>query len=201
MNFASASRLGGLLSRDYSREFFRLLANYTNISASEAASRLDLHIKTAQDFLETLYEEGLVSKEEAYEKKRPYFRYGLKAEKLSIEVYFSDFSMKEKSRKVLEIRIREKKNSGVIFKSARSGDRISALHYFIGKGRKRKDKKIYLTERQGRFLYSLPFPTEEPLRVAEIMKKADIDEEGVPEIADMTEFLLNKGIIEERGRS
>ena len=56
MDFAAARRLGACLSRDYADEFFRLLVNYRDISASEAASRLGLHIRTAQDFLEALAE-------------------------------------------------------------------------------------------------------------------------------------------------
>ena len=48
MNFDTARRLGACLSRDYAGDLFRLLVNYRDISASEAASRLNLHIRTAQ---------------------------------------------------------------------------------------------------------------------------------------------------------
>ena len=72
MDFQKISRFGALLSKDYAGDFFRLLVTYQDISASEAASRLNLHIKTAQDFLDGLEEQDVVSKEEVYEKKRPY---------------------------------------------------------------------------------------------------------------------------------
>ncbi len=54
MDFGAARKLGACLSRDYAEGMFRLLVNYQDISASEAASRLGLHIRTAQDFLDTL---------------------------------------------------------------------------------------------------------------------------------------------------
>ena len=50
MDFKKAALLGTYISKDYAEDVFKLLVNYKSISASEAASRLNLHIKTAQDF-------------------------------------------------------------------------------------------------------------------------------------------------------
>ena len=47
MDFQTAALLGASLSKDYAEDFFKLLVNYQDISASEAASRLSLHIRTA----------------------------------------------------------------------------------------------------------------------------------------------------------
>ena len=77
MDFRNAAKLGTYLSKDYAEDFFGLLVNYQDISASEAVSRLGLHIRTAQDFLEAMASLGILEKEEVYEKKRPYFRYSL----------------------------------------------------------------------------------------------------------------------------
>ena len=54
MDFKQAAILGSFISKDYAEDIFELLVNYQAISASEAAARLNLHIKTAQDFLEAL---------------------------------------------------------------------------------------------------------------------------------------------------
>jgi len=51
MDYHIAAKLGASLSKEYAEDFFKLLVNYQDISASEAASRLNLHIRTAQDFL------------------------------------------------------------------------------------------------------------------------------------------------------
>ena len=69
MNFETAAQFGAILSKDYAEDFFKLLVNYQDISASEAASRLSLHIRTAQDFLENLTDLKIVKKTEVFEKK------------------------------------------------------------------------------------------------------------------------------------
>ena len=78
MDFQTAALISTYLSKDYAEDFFRLLVNYQDISASEAASRLSIHIRTAQDFLDGLANLGIVEKTEVHEKKRPYFRYNLR---------------------------------------------------------------------------------------------------------------------------
>ena len=93
MEFKNAARLGALISKDYAEDFFRLLVNYQDISASEAASRLSLHIKTAQDFLDNLTELEITKKAEVFEKKRPYFRYTLIQSMIDLKV---DLSLYEK---------------------------------------------------------------------------------------------------------
>ena len=77
MDFKTASMLGNCLSKDYAESFFKLLVDYRDISASEAASRLDLHINTAKEFLESLNSVDLVDKKEVYEGKRPYLEFAL----------------------------------------------------------------------------------------------------------------------------
>ncbi|NQV03307.1 MAG: hypothetical protein HQ542_11715, partial [Bacteroidia bacterium] len=86
MDFKQAAILGSYIAKDYAEDLFRLLATYKSISASEAASRLELHIKTVQDFMEAMSELGFLEKEEVYEKKRPYFRYTLKKKKISMDL-------------------------------------------------------------------------------------------------------------------
>jgi hypothetical protein len=196
MDFKTASRLGPIISRDYAENFFKLLVIYKDISASEAASRLNLHISTAQDFLEGLNSLGIVTKKEAIEKKRPYFRYSLKKKSVTITIDFDAFYDKQAYQDRLKWRIREKKNSGAIFKTFSKTDFISAVHFFSGHGRTRMEGKISLTRNQGIFLHNLPFPTEPSLRVADIIKKAKIEESSVPEILDIVDALLVHDIIE-----
>ena len=59
MEFETAAKLGTLLSKSYAQPMFELLVTYRDISSSEAASRLNLHIRTVQDFLESLTELGI----------------------------------------------------------------------------------------------------------------------------------------------
>lgn len=196
MDFKTASQLGSILSREYAENFFKLLVIYQNISASEAASRLNIHISTAQDFLEGLYSHGIVQKKEVFEKKRPYYRYSLKKKSMTITINFASLYDKQSDLDRLGWQIREKKNSGAVFKTFSKTNYISMVHFFTGKGRSRIEKKISLTKNQGIFLHHLPFPTEPFLSVSNIIKKAKIDESNFPEILDIVNTLFDNQIIE-----
>ncbi|MBU8920708.1 MAG: hypothetical protein KOO63_02500 [Bacteroidales bacterium] len=196
MDFLNASKLGSLISKEYARSFFRLLATYSDISASEAASRLDIHIKTAQDFLEGLHQFKIVSRKEVSEKKRPYFRYSLIRKQLTIDIDLAGLADPPSAGKESLILIKEKKNSGVIFKTFGKNDFISSIHFFTGKGRSRDERRISLTNPQGKFLFHLPFPTENHLSVEHIMKKSDTPRSYLPEIMDIVDLLIDNGIVE-----
>jgi len=197
MDFERASRLGACLSKDYAAEMFRLLVNYRSLSASEAASRLDLHVQTAQTFLETLASLDILDKEESLEKSRPYFRYSLKTTRITLELDLGSLAV-EDAPADLGNRIRERKNAGARFTEARGGNAISSVAVWTGEGRSREERKLTLTEAQGAFLYHLPFPGAEPLTVAAIMRKAGVDESRAPEILDIVARLEDLGVVEAR---
>src|SRR4030066_2373801 len=195
MDFHTAAKYASLLSKEYAEDIFELLVNYQAISASEVAPRLDLHIKTAQDFLESLEQLGILSKEEVLEKKRPYYRYILKQTRIIIDIDLEQVK-REPSQNSLSVRIREKENAGARFSVARNDDYITSVTIWTGDGREREERKIKLTTPQGRFLYHLPFPKAEPLTVAEIMQKAGIEEVLAPEILDLVQLLEKYNVIE-----
>jgi len=195
MNFKTAAKFGTYISKEYAEDFFRLLVKYQDISASEAASRLGLHIRTAQDFLEGLSELEILNKEEAQEKKRPYFRYSLKENRISFDLDLTEI-VKAREPGTLTRHIREKADAGVNFSLARGGEFISHVSLWTGGGRDRKEQKISLTRPQGTFLYHLPFPNAEFLSTADIMHKAGIEETLTPEILDIIEVLEKNDVIE-----
>ncbi|MFC1972213.1 hypothetical protein ACFLVE_02255 [Chloroflexota bacterium] len=197
MDFRTAAILGTYLSKDYAEDFFKLLVNYHDISASEAASRLGLHIQTAQDFLDAMASLGILEKVEVYEKKRPYYRYSLKTQHIQMDI---DLTRIEKKRSAgdLDRYIREKARAGANFVLSRDGKAISHVVVWSGSERDRKEHRISLTKSQGVFLYNLPFPNAEFLSIAEVMEKADIGSELAPEILDIVELLVKYGVIEEK---
>jgi predicted transcriptional regulator len=195
MDFKTAAQLGAYLSKDYARDFFELLVNYRDISASEAASRLGLHIRTAQDFLDGLADLDILQKEEVYEKKRPYFRYTLKTQRISFELDLTQIQ-KAQPDGALKRCIREMADSGANFSLARGGEYISNVSFWTGEGRDRKEHKISLTIPQGQFLYHLPFPNADCLHIAEIMHRAGLGDELLPEILDIVDLLERHNVIE-----
>jgi predicted transcriptional regulator len=195
MNFKTAARLGSILAKDYAQDFFELLVNYQDISASEAASRLGLHIRTAQDFLDTLADLEIVGKREAQERKRPYFRYTLQTHRIELQLDL-DTLVTQHNPADLARRVREKARSGANFSLARGGGAISHVSLWRGEGRDRKETRINLTQDQGRFLFHLPFPNAAPLSVADILRVAGIPEDAVPEVLDLVDLLVKYDVIE-----
>lgn len=196
MDFHAAKQLGTCLSREYSESLFRLLVNYNDISASEAASRLGIHIRTAQDFLDTLAALDILSKEEVYERKRPYNRYSLAQKTVSLQIDLDSLFRNDATEDDFDRPIRERRGSGARFTTARGGDSIAAVSTWSGRGRDGAERRISLTAPQGRFLYHLPFPTAAAMPVSEIMQKADVGEEHQGEIADLINVLTDLNIIE-----
>ena len=196
MDFRTAAKYGSILSKDYAEDVFALLVNYQAISATEVATRLDLHIKTAQDFLESLTLLDVLSREEVLEKKRPYYRYCLKQTRIVIDIDLMQVKQ-EPAQNSMSMLIREKENAGARFAVARSDDYITSVTIWSGNGRDREERKIKLTTTQGRFLFHLPFPKAAPLSVAGIMKKAEIEESLSPEILDLVRMLEKYDVIEQ----
>ena len=195
MDFQTAAKLGSLLAKDYAQDILELLVNYRAISASEVAARIDLHIKTAQDFLEGLTELGILSREDVLEKKRPYYRYILKQERITLDLDLMQVK-RDPSKNNLSQRIRERENAGARFSVARSEEAITSVAIWTGSGRDREERKIKLTTPQGKFLYHLPFPKAEALTVTEIMRKAGVEQELAPEIFDLVQLLERYNVIE-----
>ena len=195
MKYEKAARLGAILAKDYSEDLFKLLVNYQDISASEAASRLSLHIRTAQDFLDNLADLEIVDKTEVFEKKRPYFRYNLTKSKLVINLDLSIYK-KENPDEGLSRLVREKVDNGANFTVARSGDEFSSVTIWEGEGRDRQEHRISLTSPQGKFLFHLPFPKSRPLSIADILEKAEIGEEYILEVQNIVDELIEQEVIE-----
>jgi len=195
MDFATAAKLGTYISKNYARNMFELLARYRDISASEAASRLGLHIRTAQDFLEAMESLGILSKEEVYEKKRPYYRYTLARSKITMDIDLEEMAGSGPDEETGRT-IREMKDSGAMFTTARGGNRISSVTVWSGKGRGKKERRISLTNAQGTFLFHLPFPNAAPMSDEAIIDKAGIDRLYAPEIRDLVDVLVESGVIE-----
>ncbi|MCD4771958.1 MAG: hypothetical protein K8R41_01095 [Bacteroidales bacterium] len=196
MNFKEAAILGLYISKDYAEPLFKLLASYHNISASEAASRLNMHIRTVQDFMEAMFLLNILEKEEVYEKKRPYFRYSLKKQKIVMEIDLNNLFKKSQPLNEFLRKIRERKNSGARFSIARNNQYFSSVAIWIGEGRQQKERKISLTVAQGKFLYNLPFPSAETQSISEIMTKAEIEQEFASEILDIVDVLIEYKVIE-----
>ena len=196
ISFQKAALFGNYISKSHAKDIFKLLYEYNDISASEAASRLGLHIRTVQDFFEAMSELDILDKNEVYEKKRPYFRYTLKSNRIQFEINLEEKFKKEKQDSSLDLKIREKKNSGIGFTSARGSRRFSTLSILISKGREREERKINLTDAQGKFLYNLPFPDGDYETIKEIIEKSETGMEHASEILNIVDLLIEYNTVD-----
>jgi hypothetical protein len=196
VDFKQAAILGSYISKDYAEDLFRLLATYRNISASEAASRLNMHIKTVQDFLEAMASLDILEKTETFEGKRPYFRYALKKRSIEMKIDLSPLFQEEKSDGKLNLKIREMKNARVRFTVSRNNQYISNVVIWIGEGRERKERKLNLSIPQGKFLYHLPFPSADFQSISTIMYNSGLDGNNVSEIIDIVDVLIEYNVVQ-----
>ncbi len=156
--FEKMTLFGAYVSKNYAQDMLKVLYTYQDVSASEAASRLGLHINTVQEFLEAMHKSDIVTKKEVFEKKRPYFRYKLNSTKIKLEVNLDSLFQEVVSTDSTEMRIREKANSPATFTRSRNSLYFSNVVIITGTGREKKENRINLTSSQGIFLYNLPFP-------------------------------------------
>jgi len=151
----------------------------------------------SDSFLEDMHSLKIVDREEVYEGKRPYFRYWLKTDHITMSIDLTSFSHDEEVNDTrLKLKIREKRNAGVKFTTSRSNDYISSVTIWMGEGRNRTERKINLSIPQGKFLFHLPFPNADYLSIKEIMRKAQADNDNIPEIIDIVNVLVELGVIE-----
>jgi len=199
--FKKLTYFGSFISKSYAKDILWILYTYHDVSASEAATRLGLHINTVQEFMEAMYKSGIISKEEVSEKKRPHFRYKLKSNKMNINLDLNELFKNNTEFEQTDFKIREHKKSTATFNRAKSQLSFSSVIIIVGKGRERKEKRINLTNAQGLFLYNLPFPDGQFQSIAEIMKKVAIADKQAPEIVDLVNLLIDYHVIERKSVS
>ena len=193
MNINEFTKLSTFFSRKFAQDLIVLLVQYKDLSASEAASRLGLHIRTVQDWLEGMAQLGILRSDKVSEGKRPYNRYSLREPVLNIDIDLSNIPLPEFDE---NIAIREKKGAEAQFTTSARGKAISSISTVSGEGRSKAVRKWIMNPRQGSFLYYLPFPTAPPKSIREIMRQAGLSEHYLGEMIDTVRFLFELEVIE-----
>jgi hypothetical protein len=96
----------------------------------------------------------------------------------------------------LQLKIRERKNAGARFTTARNNQYISSVTVWAGQGRDQTERRLNLSIPQGKFLFHLPFPTASFERISDIIGKAGIESVQSSEILDIVNVLIDLGVIE-----
>ena len=137
----------------------------------------------------------ILDRERVFEQKRPYNRYMLKTDVISIAIDLNK-QFEEKAEVESVFKIREASNSGAKFTTARNGSFFSSVVLWVGDGRSQKERKIQLTRAQGEFLYHLPFPDAKAKTINQIMSKVGIETVHEKEIIHIVDELISLKIIQ-----
>ena len=113
-----------------------------------------------------------------------------------MEINLKSIAEEEEGKAEGDIWLKEKKNASARFTTSRNKLYFSSVTIWIGEGRESSEKKINLTNAQGKFLFHLPFPDADYMSVSNIMKKAEVEEENRKEIMDIVSVLEEHGVIE-----
>jgi len=92
--------------------------------------------------------------------------------------------------------IKEKKNANCVFKTSPKTGALATVIFYSGEGRDQQERKINLTDNQGKFLFFLPFPMEEPQSIQNLFERSNIDKSFQEEVLDIVNYLSEHDIIE-----
>ncbi len=143
-------------------------------NASAIAKKLDIHIVTVQKCLDTLEKYGFVMTDEKKGMGRPSKTYSYKGGSfnVSIDELLREYRMRTH-------RVRESGNPDVVFSYDVDREIVNAI--IVGG---KHGKKIRLDAREGRFMWLVPPPESEPIRIEDAAKAANIP------VPDAVRFLL-----------
>ena len=177
-----------VLAREYSFEVLRELHHRGWSGAAEIARELGIHVATAMRKLAELEALGLLEKRDRAASR--VVEYRLASPRIEIVVDFD-----EQARAVSQdawgragtVLVKERPNRNVVAETDEEGKRVRRL-VFTTRGRWRAAGRVLdLTDLEGRFLWHVPFGSEEARPVADVCRAAGI--EGAVDVARVLEFV------------
>ena len=191
-------RLSNLIGKEYTGKILNILFQNPYKSASEVAKILNIHIATAQSYLEELEKFNIISFRTHKVGTRPYKEYFPIKSQIKIEIDLNKASeINIKNRQYFEKRlIREKKDLNVLYDIKQNESKIIKVYIHDDSERKRIKYSLDLNDIEGKFMWFIPFPSENPCSILDICKKAEINEYNLKHIKDFVEKLYDHNLID-----
>ena len=169
-----------ILGKEHTLTILTHLYQEPHSTASEVAGVLGIHIATAQKYLEASEKAGILVSRDRPSKPRTAKEYSLVSPRISIEIDIEALAGAVEGAgggtpDLGEIMVREKARSDVAYEWDDAGQRITAILFFRKGMRRRMERKVVLSQEEGRFLWNVPFQSESFRSVAEIMKNAGLE--------------------------
>jgi len=190
------------LGKEHALAVLEILFIRGSRTASEVARELDIHISTAQAYLETLQNFGILGSGPR-DGRKGLVEYSLINPTLVITVNLAsiiDAKAKIARGKAAKYRIREKAGAKVSYEWDEPQRKILSINFMERSkafGRLNIAKSIQLSEVEGRFLWAMPQSTEAKASVLELAQKAGVDGplDLIP-VVELVEMLAREKVIE-----
>ncbi len=188
-------KLAAVLGKEVTGRILAVLAHESYLSASDIASRLHIHIATAQKYLMEMKEAGLVNSRWRRSPTRPTEEYWLSKDKITIEIDLrSDVGRKDMESLANSLTLSLRRDVNVAIDSDDSKKMVSEILVLGDGDRPIIGNRIKLDNVEGRFAWHL---AEEPtnVRVMDVVEKAELDSKYLPQIMDLVDKLTNIGAV------
>ena len=202
INIASKRAVSSLfdaLGKEQASSILVHLLRNPHSTASEIAAALRIHIATAQKYLEGLEKGRLLESRVRPSKPRTAKEYRLRSTSFSINLDIEEMERQAIAEAAAAARagaaqqadpaaifVRERARTDVAYEWDDSGKRITAVMFFRKGLRRRMEKKVSLKDDEGRFLWHVPFQSEDFKSAAAVMEESGLrmDDRSVVEMVD-----------------
>lgn len=193
-------RAAFVLGKDHCLDIVETLYLKKWATATEVAEELNIHTATAVKYLSELYEIGIAKKRTRTGKYKDAPEYKLINPEIKLTLNFEKI-IAEESKGVIEasrnIKLKERTREDINYEWDDEKQKILKINV-IGAGmRKGIKESIGLSDIEGRFMWNLPYPSEESISIFQICKKAGIKNSlEIKKILNFVEVLEAKGIVD-----
>ena len=172
-------------------------------TASEIAKELKIHVATSMRKLSELEDAGFLKKRVRKGNNRETCEYALKKPKIDLSLDFAQV-LKQKSLEAVKeaqrLFIKERSNDNVVYDMNESERRIIRINFMqkaFGGLRRKVGRSLDLTELEGRFLWNLPFQSDDPKSVFDICEEGGIKmPEEMKKVIEFVSRLNDLGVVE-----
>lgn len=183
-------RLAQALGRPFAGEILASLYEKPYQSASDIARVLDIHVATAQKYLQELKECGVLGTRPRKGVSRPTEEYWVASPRISIDIDFDRLTTREDAEaRANQMFVREASGSTAVFESDPKGERITEVLLLEDGERRRIATRMPLGEAEGRFLYQVPPSGQAARSVLDIATRANLPKTSLADCLDLCERL------------
>ena len=200
MNREQFQRAAFVLGKDHCLYVVETLYIKEWSTATEIAEELKIHTATAVKYLTELYEIGLVEKRTREGKYKDALEYRLKESEINLTLNFEKI-IEEESKDVIKrakiMRVKEHARDDVNYEWDDEKQKIRKINIVRAGLRRGVRESIELSDIEGRFLWHMPYPSEDFISVEQICGKSGIKNVmEIKKILALVDLLKEKSIIE-----